>query len=199
MISKNIACAIMAGGENRRYNGKDKSFVEISGRPLIEMILKVVEDIFDEIIIVTNNPESYRIYNHRCKIISDKIKNIGPLGGFYTAMINTSKNAIFYLPCDMPFINKEIINSQIKFFVENNCEVLQPKVGNLLEPMHSIYKTNLSKKLKKFLEKNKNRITKKHQKKGLVQDRVAFSGQSHFFKPRQNLKNINNLLITTCL
>jgi len=153
MKETRVACAIMAGGGNRRYNGIDKSFVEISGKPLIEMILEVVEDIFEEIIIVTNNPNSYKKYKSKYKIVPDKIKNIGPLGGFYTAMINTDKDSIFYLPCDMPFIRKEIIENQINFFFKkNDSDVLQAKTGKLLEPMHSIYKTNLSGKLLKFIK-----------------------------------------------
>ena len=152
MKKNKISCAIMAGGKNRRYKGKDKSFALVSGRPIIEIILETVDDIFEEIIIVTNNPEPYVKYDNRCKIVSDEIKNIGPLGGFYTAMINTDKDAVFYLPCDMPFIKKEIIEKQIDFFYENDCEVLQPKIGDLLEPMHSIYKTSLSLKLYNFLQ-----------------------------------------------
>ncbi len=153
MKETRVACAIMAGGKNRRYNGIDKSFVEISGKPLIEMILEIVDGIFEEIIIVTNNPGSYDKYKKKYKIVSDEIKNIGPLGGFYTAMINSDKDSIFYLPCDMPFIRKKIIENQIKFFYsENNCDVLQPKIGELVEPMHSIYKTNLSDKLFDFIQ-----------------------------------------------
>jgi len=151
MTNKKVTCAIMAGGKNRRYNGQDKSFVEISGKPIIEIILDEIEDIFEEIIIVTNSPNSYKKYMKRCKIVTDEIKNIGPLGGFYTAMVN--KDSIFYLACDMPFIKKVIIKKQIDFFYKNNCQVLQPLIGNLLEPMHSIYKRNLSEKLLKFLEK----------------------------------------------
>ena len=152
MTNKIVTCAIMAGGKNRRYNGLDKSFVEISGKPIIEIILDEIEDIFEEIIIVTNNPNSYTKYMKRCKIVTDEIKNIGPLGGFYTAMVNTEKDSIFYLACDMPFIKKEIIIRQIDFFYQNNCDVLQPLIGNLFEPMHSIYKRDLSEKLLKFLE-----------------------------------------------
>ena len=155
MKQTRVACAIIAGGGNRRYNGIDKSFVEISGKPLIDMILEVVEEIFEEIIIVTNNPNSYGKYKKKYKIVPDKIKDIGPLGGFYTAMINTKKDSIFYLPCDMPFIKKEIIINQIDYFYDNNCEVLQPKIGELLEPMHSIYRSSLSGSLLDFIKNAK--------------------------------------------
>ena len=48
---------ILAGGKNTRM-GATKAFLTINGTRLIDIILKVYRDIFSEIIIVTNIPNT---------------------------------------------------------------------------------------------------------------------------------------------
>ena len=72
---------ILAGGKSTRM-GFDKQFLELNKKRLIDIIINKLKEEFEEIIIVTNKPEEYRKYTQ--KILSDKIKDVGPLGGIYT-------------------------------------------------------------------------------------------------------------------
>ena len=49
---------ILAGGKNSRM-GTNKAFLEIDGNRLIDKIMDIYRRLFNEIIIVTNDPVSY--------------------------------------------------------------------------------------------------------------------------------------------
>ena len=146
-----IACSILAGGKNSRMGGKNKAFLTINDNTVLDIMLEKLEKIFDEIIIVTNTPDEFDHLKSKCIIITDLIKNIGPLGGFYSALSCSSKESVFFFPCDMPFINEELINKQISVFNETDCDAVVPKVGKWLEPLHSIFKININSKLFSFV------------------------------------------------
>lgn len=151
-----IACAVLAGGKNTRMKGKNKALLEVDGIRMIDRILHEVENIFDEIIIISNSPEELNVSEEKYILVKDKIENIGPLGGIYTALITTTKEAVFILPCDLPFLKTNIILEEIEAFQSNNCDVLVPRLGNYLEPLHSIFKKGLNKELFEFYQTTDN-------------------------------------------
>ena len=61
--------------------------------------------IFKEVILVTNSPEDYVLFENECRIIPDIIKDKGPLGGIHSALSNTAKKAVFFVACDMPYLH----------------------------------------------------------------------------------------------
>ena len=116
-MEKNCGCTILAGGKNSRMGGENKAFLTINGITVLDRMVNKLEGIFNEIIIVTNSPSEFEYLNRRCIITTDLIKNIGPLGGIYTALSITSKESVFFFPCDMPYLNIELIKKQISFFI----------------------------------------------------------------------------------
>ncbi len=51
----------------------------------------------------------------------------------------------------MPFLDKKIIADQIEEFNRNNYDILIPKVGKLIEPLHAIYRKSVLPNLERFL------------------------------------------------
>jgi len=146
-----IACSILAGGKCSRMGGKNKAFLRIDNSNFCELTIDVLEKIFDEIIIVTNTPDEFDHLKQKCIIITDLIENIGPLGGIYSALSYTSKESVFFFPCDMPYLNNELISKQISIFNETDCDAVVPRVGKWMEPLHSIFKKNVNSKLNSFI------------------------------------------------
>lgn len=151
-----VGCSILAGGKNSRMGGESKAFLTINGSNLLDTMINNLEKIFDEIIIVTNSPYEFNYLNQKCIIITDLIKNIGPLGGIYSALSYTSKESVFFFPCDMPYLNNELIKIQISKYNETDCDAVVPKVGNWLEPLHSIFNKNVNSKLLSFINSKQN-------------------------------------------
>ncbi|MDP2929111.1 MAG: molybdenum cofactor guanylyltransferase [Candidatus Omnitrophota bacterium] len=138
-----IAAGILAGGKNSRMFGRDKSFIGIKGTSIIERTIRLFEEIFGEIILVTNSPGDYKDYAGRVIMVEDEIKDSGPLGGIHAGLSRTSKESVFFVACDMPFLHNDLICRQLDYFNKIECDCLVPKIGNLVEPLHAIYKMKL--------------------------------------------------------
>lgn len=135
---KNIAGVVLAGGKNSRYNGFDKSFLKNGKSTFIEHILCVFRELFKEIIIITNQPKSYNNFAEAV-ISEDLIKDIGPLGGIYTALKTTTQPAIFVVSCDMPYVHPSMINMLTKEYEISQPDILMPRIDGNIEPLHAIY------------------------------------------------------------
>jgi molybdopterin-guanine dinucleotide biosynthesis protein A len=154
-ISGNIAAAILAGGKNSRMNGKNKAFLKINGTFFIRRLVKLLKEIFEEVIIVTNSPVDFKQYQNNAVITADIIKDTGPLGGIHSALSATSKNAVFFVACDMPFLHNALILHQLKVFGQTNCKCLVPRIGPSIEPLHAIYKKELKDRISVFVKNSR--------------------------------------------
>lgn len=138
--TSNIAGVILAGGKNTRIGGTSKAFIQLNDTSFLNLITSTIEQLFNDIIIVTNNPQDYSGIKNNYSIITDKIKGIGPLGGIYSALFHCSAEAIFVVPCDMPYLNKQVIEQEIDVYNRSDCDALIPRMGSFIEPLHAIYK-----------------------------------------------------------
>lgn len=139
---KNISGVILAGGENKRFGGINKSNLIIGGSSIMSRIVDTISDIFEEIIIVTNDPGKFHVFN-RYNIVPDQFKKIGPLGGIHSAIKASSKESVFVFAGDMPFVDKEIIMNQIEYFSLFSDDVVIPRVNGYDEPLHAIYRNSI--------------------------------------------------------
>ncbi len=151
-VNSDIACAILAGGKNARMKGRNKAFLKIDSTPLIQKTISLLAGIFDEILIITNSPGQFCSYQDKCCILEDKIKEIGPIGGIYTGLSEANKEAVFFAACDMPNLHNDLILKQISYFNRVKCDAVIPRIGSLIEPLHSIFKTNLKSNFYDFIK-----------------------------------------------
>ena len=101
-----------------------------------------MKKIFDEIIIVTNSPKDFVSYKKDCLIVEDVLKNIGPLGGIHSGLTHTSKEAIFFVACDMPFLRKDLIKRLLNASTEEDWDAVVPSTSGGIEPLHAVYSKN---------------------------------------------------------
>ena len=117
MSEHNILGSILAGGQSKRM-GKDKSFLEINNKKLIEYSIYKVKKYLKDLIIVTNSDNEFFLKNN-LTVVKDCIEGqLGPLVGILTAMKWAKKNSSKYswiatFPCDTPFFPESIIKSFI--------------------------------------------------------------------------------------
>jgi len=189
-----IAGVILSGGANSRFGGVTKANIIVEGSSIISRIISTIGNIFDEIIIVTNKPEEFQGFTEY-KIVSDLYLNAGPLAGIHSALKSTSASTIFVFAGDMPFLDKKLIEDQIIEFNRFNFDILIPRIGNMIEPLHAIYSKRVLKKLECFLSEGKSRA---------VRDFITGLNVGYFQIPetkknRTAFTNINSLLDFTRL
>ena len=122
MDHNNILAVVLAGGKSTRF-GKDKSQVKLGNKMLIDYVLTEIIDLYKDILIVTNEPIKFKDSN-KISIISDIKKDLGPLGGVFTAMKWVMENRKDYkwistFPIDTPFFKKQHLS---KFYDEINLD-----------------------------------------------------------------------------
>jgi len=148
-----ISSVILAGGKSKRF-GKNKAFLKVGNKILINLIVDKTRKLSDELIIVTNTPEKFYYLN--VKLTKDIIKNKGPLGGIYTGLYIAKNKSILVIACDMPFLNTPLIKHIISYSQE--YDVVIPKIDKFLEPIHAIYSKQCLKPIKRLLDTNNLKI-----------------------------------------
>lgn len=151
-----VAVALLAGGRASRLSGFNKAFIRINGIPIIQRTIALLEKNFEEIILVTNYPRDFKLYETKTIITKDLIKGIGPLGGMHSALSVTSRQAVFFMACDMPFLHNALIRQELKCFKAINSDCLVPRISTFIEPLHAVYKTNLKNNICSFVKNNRN-------------------------------------------
>jgi molybdopterin-guanine dinucleotide biosynthesis protein A len=146
---------ILAGGNSSRM-GFDKQCIKLNDRLLIEHQIQVLQNIFKEIIIVTNKPELYKDYN--CILAVDQLKDYGPLGGIHAGLLKAQSQFSYFVACDMPNINQDYILYLLKVINASDfsAQAVITRFGNWLEPFNAFYSKDLIPVIKKaYQEKNR--------------------------------------------
>ena len=116
--------------------GTNKSFVKLGGKPLIEIIIEKIANIFGRNpVIITNHPKEHKYLG--CEMVGDIVKDTGPLGGIYTGLIHSPTPYIFAFACDMPYIEQIFIQYMVECLERE--DILIPRKGENVEPLHAIY------------------------------------------------------------
>ncbi len=131
---ENISAFILSGGRSSRI-GTNKSFLVIDGKPLIQRLSELLDSIFQEVVISSNETELYEFLGQN--IIKDIFPGRGPLSGIHSALSFTNSVKNFIISCDMPLISSELIN----YFLNNNsdADILLPKADRRIQPLCGIY------------------------------------------------------------
>lgn len=127
-MSNRIECAlIMCGGKALRFGGRDKSFVEYKGKPLIEYLLHSLRKAGIKKIIIICNKENYLKVRECTKKIFDKFKIISNPPSRFRGGINISRkylNRWFLLVAGNQPLESEHIEKMIKIFKKNKSWVV---------------------------------------------------------------------------
>lgn len=115
--------------------GRDKALLPLGGKPLIEHVLQRVEGLGDEVLVTTNRPEDYAFLGKR--MVGDQRPGAGALDGLLTALEAAGGERVLLLACDMPFVSRSLLEHMLA--IETDAEVVIPRRGGKLQPLHAIY------------------------------------------------------------
>jgi len=133
-IYKDVTGVILAGGKSSRY-GTNKALAKINGIPLIENVIRVMGSLFQDLVLITNTPDEYAYLE--LPMYEDLIKGLGPIGGIYTALNSITNDAGFFVACDMPFLNPDLIRHLVG--IRGDFDVVVPEISGKMETLHALY------------------------------------------------------------
>ncbi len=125
---------VLAGGKGRRIGG-EKAFVRLAGKTLIQRVIDILSGVFSEVVVVVDHLERFR--DLPCPYLRDRLPGLGSIGGIETALRATSREAIFVVACDMPFVNPDIIRLMLNH--SEGVDLVIPSLSDGLHPLHAVY------------------------------------------------------------
>ncbi len=137
---------ILCGGRSKRM-GRPKAFLPFARRTIIEHILNTIRNLFDEIFLVTNDPDSCSHLS--VNVVKDILPYRGPLGGILSGLLVSKNPHAFVLACDMPLVSRQLLRSMSSERHQADVVVLAHK--GVIEPLLGIYSQNLIKPLEESL------------------------------------------------
>lgn len=143
---ENVTGIVLAGGESRRM-GRHKATIEIDGAPLLKKSVQLFKELFPEVIAISKEPGIFGDVG--CKEVGDLFSGMGPMVGILTAFKVASSDAIFVSACDMPFLNKGVIELIVN--EGRGFDITLPKIGGKGDPLHALYSRNCYESMRSFM------------------------------------------------
>lgn len=127
--------AILAGGQARRFAGRDKSALLVEGRTILARQLEALAPVAESIVIVgpTRVPEPFRA----TRALPDLFPGRGPVGGLFTALSQAPTTHVVVLACDMPFVTTALLRALVEACAGHDAAV--PFVQGRWHPLCACY------------------------------------------------------------
>ena len=186
MSEDNILGAILAGGQSKRM-GKDKLFLELNNKRLIEHTIDKVKKYLKKVIIITNQDNEFFSKNNLTTVKDCIEGQLGPLVGILTAMKWAKENLskcswIATFPCDTPFFPESIIKSFIEELEKKESLILCASSHGRKHNIFGLWSLDLYDKLKDDLINKKVRKVQDWTEKNKIKNlEFKFIGYDPFF------------------
>lgn len=138
-----LTALVLCGGRSKRM-GRPKAFLPFEGTTMIDHIVKSLDGIFRQTLLVSNEPEAFEDLGIDC--VKDILPYRGPLGGILSGLLVAKYEYSFVIACDMPLVTEPLILSLSKARHESDVVIVSHDNG--VEPLLGVY----SKKCIKPLE-----------------------------------------------
>jgi len=160
-VTPHCTGVILAGGENRRFFGKNKAFVRVGEKRILDRIYSVFNTLFEEIILVTNDPLQY--FEWDLNIVTDLFPIRSSMTGIHAGLFYTQSPYACIVACDTPFIKRDIVET-ILDNIEPRVDVVVPQTSEGLEPLCTLYSKECLAPIRQQLAKKEFKIDRLFQK-----------------------------------
>lgn len=132
------SAVILAGGLNSRMGGRNKAFLKVGNKTILDRLIEAIGALFEEILLVTRQPEIYKELPARIKLVEDIFKKRSSLTGIHAGLANSDSPYCFIAPCDTPFIQPELVRFMCRA-IDPEADVIVPAFEDHYEPLCAIY------------------------------------------------------------
>jgi len=146
---------ILAGGLSTRYGGENKAFLRVGGMRILDRLFAVYGELFDEIILVTNNPGEFLEWD--ALIVTDVFPVRSSLTGIHAGLFYARHPFAFFSACDTPFLKKELVETVLDS-LEPGIDLVIPQTAAGLEPLCAAYSQRCLKAAEEHILQNKFKI-----------------------------------------
>ena len=152
---------ILSGGMATRYDGIEKGLLEVAGIRILDRIYRIYTELFEEIILVTNNPEKFLEWD--LLIVPDLFPIRSSLTGIHAGLFFMSNPFAFISACDTPFLKREVVEIVIEN-IEAPIDMVMPETAAGFEPLCAAYSKRCLAPAQQHLEQDRLKIIKAFRK-----------------------------------
>jgi len=156
-----VSAIILAGGKGERIGG-NKLFISLDGVYLVELLIKKLSLIFDEVLLCVGNGESETVLSafspllelYSVDLVEDRSPGRGPIEGLYAGLYAMSTEWGFLMGCDMPNPQEPVINYMWSRTVSlsEDYKVSAARFDNHIMPLHAFYHKDCSYHINSLIE-----------------------------------------------
>jgi molybdenum cofactor guanylyltransferase len=141
------AAIILSGGKSSRM-GTNKALLKINEKTNIEHMIETLKVHFDDIILVTNEPEHYQFLG--VTMVADHYSNKGPLAGFHAGLTASAYDVNFIVACDMPFVTGELAETLVNNI--NHYDAVVPVVNGKMQTLCTAFQKSTVTNIEECIE-----------------------------------------------
>ena len=158
-LKSQIAGVVLAGGQARRMNGRDKGLVEINGIAMCKIVIDLLAPQVGKVLVNANrNHNAYNVFG--VPVIPDfRTGFLGPLAGLASAMQHVELEWVVTAPCDGPFLNPDYV-VRMSGVAVSGFDIVVASDGKRMQPTFLMAKTALLDSLIEFLDSGERKIDK---------------------------------------
>ncbi len=145
---------ILAGGQNRRYDGRPKALESVGGDLIARRAIRALSQATRRVVMVANDRETYASLG--LELRPDVRPGLGALGGIYTAVRWAEEAAApgaLVMACDMPFLPSSLLQALLMEAEEADVVAPQSPSRRGLEPLCAYYATRCRRAIEAALDR----------------------------------------------
>ena len=132
-----LSAAILAGGQARRFGGRDKGALLIDGRSIRDRQITELATLTSDILIVGGPESSGPERAAASRRVQDRVPGCGPLGGLHTALLESAGELTIVLACDMPCVSAPMLVHLCT--LARDVDVVVPRTDRGYHPLCAVY------------------------------------------------------------
>ncbi len=138
--------------------GRDKTLEVIGSSNLLQRVVSQLSSFNSSIIVVVAKGKSLPQFSRdsRLRIATDIYPGKGALGGIHAGLAASNKFYNLVVACDMPFLNQALLQYMVQ--VSPGFDLVVPRVGELVEPLHAVYAKGCQAPIERLLEQGETRV-----------------------------------------
>jgi molybdopterin-guanine dinucleotide biosynthesis protein A len=138
-----------------RFAGREKAFLRIGENRILDRIYSIFTELFDEIILVTNNPLQFLEWD--LNIVTDQFDIRSSLTGIHAGLFYATNPYAFFSACDTPFLKKDIVETVLEG-IDDNIDIVVPETSAGREPLCAAYSRRCLNAAEQHLKQDKLKI-----------------------------------------
>ncbi len=176
-LRHDATAVVLAGGRSARM-GRNKAMLDVGGGPMIEQIVRMLQSMFDEVMVSVAGGEPYGFLG--VPLVTDRVSNAGPLAGILSGLEAASHDSCLFVACDIPEVSPRFVNRLMRQADRHDAVVPRYADGRI-EPVCAVYRKSLLPAIHEVFENGGRKI------------REAYAGANVYYLPVDEDESIANL------